>query len=140
MLLSVGQQTVVNKQAIGTAIHIVLCEWQCQWPCLCLEDTSQDICLRSSEVGCISLTLQPCKLFMKMEDIHYMFGEMVQRCEQLFFSSLGERSTDDRLLHLPALMEALASIVKEMDMVSIYSPILNNLICTLVIPEVRTPH
>ena len=65
-----------------------------------------------------SLTLQPCKLFMKMEDIHYMFGEMVQRSEQLFFSSVDERSSDDRLLHLPALMEALASIVKEMDTVS----------------------
>lgn len=54
---------------------------------------------------------------MKMEDIHYMFGEMVQRSEQLFFS-VDERSSDDRLLHLPALMEALASIVKEMDTVS----------------------
>ena len=54
---------------------------------------------------------------MKPEDVHYMFGEMVQRSEQLFFSPLGDRSTDDRLFHLPALMEALASIVREMETV-----------------------
>ena len=54
---------------------------------------------------------------MKSEDIHYMFGEMVQRSEHLFFSSLSEGGTDDRLQHLPALMEALASIVREMETV-----------------------
>lgn len=54
---------------------------------------------------------------MKTEDVHYMFGEMVQRSEQLFFSSMTERGSDDRLLHLPAIMEALASIVKEMETV-----------------------
>ena len=54
---------------------------------------------------------------MKAEDVHYMFGEMVQRSEHLFFSSLSDRASDDRLLHLPALMEALASIIREMEMV-----------------------
>lgn len=54
---------------------------------------------------------------MKTEDIHYMFGEMVQRSEHLFFSSLSEGGSDERLQHLPALMEALASIVGEMEMV-----------------------
>ena len=54
---------------------------------------------------------------MKTEDVHYMFGEMVQRSEQLFLSSLREGGAEDRLLHLPALMEALASIVKEMETV-----------------------
>ena len=52
---------------------------------------------------------------MKSEDINYMFGEMVQRSEHLFFSSLSEGGSDDRLQHLPALLEALASTVKEMD-------------------------
>ena len=51
---------------------------------------------------------------MKAEDVQYMFAEMVQRSEKLFLSSLREGGADDRLLHLPALMGALASIVKEL--------------------------
>ena len=46
-----------------------------------------------------------------------MFSEMVQRSEQLFFSPV--ESTDDRLFHLPAFLEALASIVGQMDEVVI---------------------
>ncbi|CAI8051259.1 DNA-dependent protein kinase catalytic subunit [Geodia barretti] len=58
----------------------------------------------------------PCKLFMKSEDINFMFGEMVQRSEHLFFTSLS--GSEDRVHHLPALLEALASIVREMDTLS----------------------
>lgn len=53
---------------------------------------------------------------MKSEDVHFMFSEMVQRSEQLFFSPL--ESSDDRLFHLPSFLAALASIVKEMEEVS----------------------
>ena len=60
---------------------------------------------------------QPCKLFMKGDDVNYMFGEMVQRSEHLFVSFLSDSGSDERLQHLPALMEALASIVREMDTV-----------------------
>ena len=42
-----------------------------------------------------------------------MFTEMVQRSEQLFFSPV--ESSDDRLFHLPSFLEALSSIVKEME-------------------------
>ena len=52
---------------------------------------------------------------MKSEDINYMFGEMVQRSEHLFFTSLS--GSEDRIHHLPALLEALASIVRELDTV-----------------------
>ena len=52
---------------------------------------------------------------MKSEDINFMFGEMVQRSEHLFFTSLS--GSEDRVHHLPALLEALASIVREMDTV-----------------------
>ncbi len=54
---------------------------------------------------------------MKPEDVHFMFSEMVQRSEQLFFSPL--EAADDRLFHLPSFLEALASIVKEMDEVTL---------------------
>ena len=48
-----------------------------------------------------------------------MFSEMVQRSEQLFFSPV--ESADDRLLfHLPSFLEALASIVKEMEEVKTF--------------------
>ena len=50
---------------------------------------------------------------MKPEDIHFMFSEMVQRSEQLFFSPM--EASDDRLFHLPSFMKALASIVTEME-------------------------
>ena len=42
-----------------------------------------------------------------------MFSEMVQRSEQLFFTPV--ESMDERLFHLPLFLEALASIVKEVD-------------------------
>ena len=47
-----------------------------------------------------------------------MFNELVQRSEQVFFA--GDSSTlEDRLINLPSFLEALASIVKHMDAVSI---------------------
>ena len=54
---------------------------------------------------------------MKPEDLHFMFSEMVQRSEQLFFTPI--ENMDERLFHLPLFLEALASIVKEVDEVSI---------------------
>ncbi len=42
-----------------------------------------------------------------------MFQEMANRSEQLFFSPILE-SVEDNLFHLPAFLEALAAIVKEM--------------------------
>ena len=50
---------------------------------------------------------------MKPEDLHFMFSEMVQRSEQLFFTPVD--TMDERLFHLPLFLEALASIVKEVD-------------------------
>ena len=49
---------------------------------------------------------------MKPEDLNYMFGEMVQRTEQLFFSVT--EVTDGRFSNLPSFLTALASIVREM--------------------------
>ena len=42
-----------------------------------------------------------------------MFSEMVQRSEQLFFTPVD--ALDERLFHLPLFLEALASVVKEVD-------------------------
>ena len=42
-----------------------------------------------------------------------MFGEMVQRTEQLFLSVV--EVTDNRFTNLPSFLTALASIVKEME-------------------------
>ena len=42
-----------------------------------------------------------------------MFQEMANRSEQLFFSPILE-SVEDNLFQLPAFLEALAAIVKEM--------------------------
>ena len=60
--------------------------------------------------------IQPCKIYMKPEDLQFMLSEMVQRSEQLFFTPV--ESMDERLFHLPLFLEALASIVKEVDEVS----------------------
>ena len=50
---------------------------------------------------------------MKPEDLVYMFGEMVQRTEQIFLSPV--EVIDSRFANLPFFLTALASIVKEMD-------------------------
>ena len=55
---------------------------------------------------------------MKSEDLRFMFLEMVQRTEQLFFSPVGV--VDNRFSNLPSFLSALASIVKEMDDVRQY--------------------
>lgn len=55
-----------------------------------------------------------------MDDIHFMFGEMIQRCEQLFLSSIDSSSTTtgyDDIFLLPTFMEALANISKEIEQV-----------------------
>ena len=49
---------------------------------------------------------------MKPEDVRYMFNDVVERTEQLFFSPA--ETMDNRLLNLPSFLAALASIVKEM--------------------------
>ena len=56
---------------------------------------------------------------MKPEDIQFMFGELVQRSEQLFFST--NETSDGRLFQLPTFLLALASIVKEIDEVCMES-------------------
>jgi DNA-dependent protein kinase catalytic subunit len=56
--------------------------------------------------------LQPCKIYMKPEDVQFMFNDVVQRTEQLFFSPV--ETMDNRMLQLPSFLAALASIVKEM--------------------------
>lgn len=54
---------------------------------------------------------------MKSEDVDFMFNEMVQRTEQLFFSPV--ESVDNRFLNLPSFLAALASIINEMDTVCV---------------------
>ena len=61
------------------------------------------------------LPTQPCRIFMQPEDVQFMFSEMVQRSEQLFFSPV--ESSDSHLFHLPIFLEALASITGVMDQV-----------------------
>lgn len=55
---------------------------------------------------------------MKPVDLRFMFSEMVQRSEQLFFTPL--EGMDERLFHLPLFLEALASIIKEVDEVKLH--------------------
>jgi DNA-dependent protein kinase catalytic subunit len=53
---------------------------------------------------------------MTPEDVKFMFSEMMQRSEQLFFTQT--EVIDEKIHSLPSFVEALASIVKEMDEVS----------------------
>ncbi|XP_019852740.1 PREDICTED: DNA-dependent protein kinase catalytic subunit [Amphimedon queenslandica] len=61
---------------------------------------------------------KPCRLYGSMEDLHFMFGEMVQRSEQLFLASVDFTTSsssvafEERFL-LPTFIEALANISKE---------------------------
>lgn len=62
-------------------------------------------------VPCTHMYTQPCKVFLKPADLQFMFQEMANRSEQLFFSPVG--AVEDNLFQLPAFLEALAAIVKE---------------------------
>lgn len=53
---------------------------------------------------------------MKAADVNFMFNEMVQRTEQLFFSPV--ESVDNRLHSLPSFLTALAAVVRVMDQVN----------------------
>ncbi|XP_071796803.1 DNA-dependent protein kinase catalytic subunit-like [Asterias amurensis] len=58
----------------------------------------------------------PCKLFMTEDDVRFMFNEMMQKSEQLYLQQ-GEVS-DDKLVQLPSFLEALASIIQQLDVLS----------------------
>ncbi|XP_074649158.1 DNA-dependent protein kinase catalytic subunit-like [Tubulanus polymorphus] len=55
----------------------------------------------------------PCKLFLTNDDVKFMFTEMIQRSEQLFFSQ--PENLDDKIINLPSFVEALACIVRQLD-------------------------
>ncbi|XP_077979786.1 DNA-dependent protein kinase catalytic subunit-like [Glandiceps talaboti] len=58
----------------------------------------------------------PCKLFLSEDDVKFMFNEMIQRSEQLYFNQ--SDLVDDKIPYLPSFLQALASIVRELDEVS----------------------
>ncbi|KAI0227633.1 DNA-dependent protein kinase catalytic subunit [Lamellibrachia satsuma] len=58
----------------------------------------------------------PCKIFLSVEDVKFMFNEMMQRSEQVFFGQT--EVTDDTVFNLPSFLEALASILKELEEIS----------------------
>ena len=61
---------------------------------------------------------QPCRKFLSNDDVKFMFNELVQRSEQVFFTG-DSSSLEDRLMNLPSFLEALASIAKHLDGVRI---------------------
>ncbi|KAI8501204.1 hypothetical protein Bbelb_212990, partial [Branchiostoma belcheri] len=58
----------------------------------------------------------PCKMFLSESDVKFMFSEMMQRSEQLYFGTTD--SMEDKVHHLPSFLEALASIVQHLDQLS----------------------
>eukprot|EP00058_Branchiostoma_floridae_P019566 XP_002605056.1 hypothetical protein BRAFLDRAFT_85202 [Branchiostoma floridae] len=59
---------------------------------------------------------KPCKIFLSESDVKFMFSEMMQRSEQLYFGT--SDSLEDKVHHLPSFLEALASIVQHLDQLS----------------------
>ncbi|RMX44452.1 hypothetical protein pdam_00010090 [Pocillopora damicornis] len=64
----------------------------------------------------MSFPWQPCKLFMQADDVRFMLGEIMQRSEQLYSGQGG--LFEDRVQHLPTFLEALSSIIEELDEIS----------------------
>ncbi|KAK2178223.1 hypothetical protein NP493_553g02004 [Ridgeia piscesae] len=58
----------------------------------------------------------PCKIFLSVDDVKFMFNEMMQRSEQVFFGQ--SEVMDDTIFNLPSFLEALASILTQLDEVS----------------------
>ena len=65
--------------------------------------------------------IQPCKQFGSGDDLRFMFGEMIQRSEQLYLTPLVSVG-DDRLFYLPTFLDSLASIVHEIEQVRLCIP------------------
>ncbi|XP_071960307.1 DNA-dependent protein kinase catalytic subunit-like [Antedon mediterranea] len=57
----------------------------------------------------------PCKLFLSKEDVQFMFSEMIQRSEQIY---LQQDVSEEKVSHLPNFLEALASIIEQLDQLS----------------------
>nr|XP_006812076.1 PREDICTED: DNA-dependent protein kinase catalytic subunit-like [Saccoglossus kowalevskii] len=77
------------------------------------ESGTREICIAIKGYG---LFAAPCKLFLSEDDVKFMFNEMIQRSEQLYFSQ--NELVDETIPHLPSFLEALACIVRELDEVS----------------------
>ena len=62
-------------------------------------------------------------MYLSTTDVTYMFTRMLRRCKQIFFTQ--SDVNEDRISQLPSFVDALASIVKEMDEVifPIYSEV-----------------
>ncbi|CAH1795617.1 unnamed protein product, partial [Owenia fusiformis] len=58
----------------------------------------------------------PCRIFLSEEDVKFMFNEMIQRSEQIYFSN--NEVIDEKIQSLPTFLESLASIVNEMSEIS----------------------
>ena len=52
-------------------------------------------------------------MFLTPADVRFMFNEMIQRSEQIYFNQYD--NMDEKMINLPSFIEALASIVKELD-------------------------
>ena len=60
-------------------------------------------------------------MYGTLEDLQYMFSEMVQRSEQMFLAKRDNNTLliEEVLFHLPTFMVALASISKEIEEVHV---------------------
>ncbi|XP_028413162.1 DNA-dependent protein kinase catalytic subunit-like [Dendronephthya gigantea] len=56
---------------------------------------------------------KPCKVFLKDEDIKYMFTSIIQMSEQMYFND--SELKEEKLQNLPSFLEALGFIVEEID-------------------------
>ncbi|XP_022110985.1 DNA-dependent protein kinase catalytic subunit-like isoform X2 [Acanthaster planci] len=81
-----------------------------------IDNPQSDTRALSSAVRGYGYFAAPCKLFMTDDDVKFMFTEMIQRSEQLYLQQ-GEVS-DDKLNQLPNFLEALASIMRQLDVLS----------------------
>lgn len=52
---------------------------------------------------------------MSEADVRFMFNEMMQRSEQVYLSDAEQ--IDDKLINLPSFLDALASIIKQLNQV-----------------------
>ena len=64
---------------------------------------------------CWFASLQPCRVFMTEGDVRFMFTEMMQRSQHLFYSQSGLILGDNEIYHLPSFLSSLASILKKID-------------------------
>ncbi|XP_033121520.1 DNA-dependent protein kinase catalytic subunit-like [Anneissia japonica] len=114
--LKVLADMLVEKANSGDGKGRAVFKWFIQKFKSIIDDPTSDSMDLATGVRGYGFFAAPCKLLLSKEDVQFMFSEMIQRSEQLYLQQ--EQVSDENVSHLPNFLEALASIIQQLDQLS----------------------